>query len=154
MVSMPGIVDFANIPGLRKLALLNILLSGEGDVVASIPTQRLVFLVKNLVQCLQSEEGSLGLKAEILKTLSFVIPCLREIYGSHWEECMDILSATWRQTSGGDEALPVLMSSFRLFACLRSMADGESNDDLEDAWSERKATLFNDLTSTISKFGK
>lgn len=127
----------------------------DKNVVASIPTQRLVFLVKHLIQCLQSELKSLGLKAEIIKTLTLVLPCLHEIYGSHWEESMDILSATWRETNAGDEALPVLLSSFRLFACLRKIAeDEESNDDVKDAWSERKATLFNDLTSTISKFGE
>lgn len=88
-----------------------------------------------------------------MTTLAFVLPCLHEIYGSHWEESMDILSATWRETGGGDEALPLLSSSFRLFARLRSIAEGDSNDDVKDAWSERKATLSNDLTSTISKFG-
>lgn len=68
---------------------------------------------------------------------------------------MEILCATWRETSGSDEALPLLASSFRLFARLKSMveSDSDSNDDIQDAWSERKASLFNDLISTISKFG-
>ncbi|XHG07096.1 hypothetical protein AWENTII_010256 [Aspergillus wentii] len=139
--------------GLRKLALLNILFSGEENLAASIPTQRLVFLVKHLMQCLQSELKSQGVKAEIIQTLSFVLPCLHEIYGSHWEESMEILSTTWREASGGDEALPVLISSFRLFARLRSIADNEdSNDDVKDAWSDRKATLCNNLISTLRKF--
>ena len=129
------------------------MIAGDEDVVASIPTQRLVFLVKHLIQCLQSEIQSLGLKAEIMTTLTFVFPCLREVYGSHWEESMEILSATWRETSGGDEALPLLASSFRLFARLKSIAESDSNDDLQDTWVEHKATLFNDLISTISKFG-
>lgn len=137
------------------MAFLNLLIVEDESVVVSIPTQRLVFLVKHLIQCLQSEMESLGLKAEIVKTLTLVLPCLNEIYGSHWEESMDILSATWRETNAGDEALPVLLSSFKLFACLRKIVeDDESNDDVKDAWSERKATLFNDLTSTISKFGE
>ena len=68
---------------------------------------------------------------------------------------MEFLGATWRETTAGDEALPVLLASFRLFACIRSIAEsGDSNDDVEDVWSERKAALFNDLVSTISKFGK
>jgi hypothetical protein len=67
---------------------------------------------------------------------------------------MEILSATWRQTSGGEEELPLLVASFGLFLRLKSIAESDSNDDVQDAWSERKAGLFNDLASTIDKFGK
>ena len=124
-------------------------------MAASIPTQRLVFLVKHLVSCLQSEIKSHGVKAEIIRTLTLVLPCLSEIYGSHWEDIVEILSITWREASGGDEGLPVLESSFRLFARLKSIADDEdSNDDVKDVWSDRKTTLFNDLTSTLRRFGK
>ncbi|KAJ5682594.1 hypothetical protein N7462_005759 [Penicillium macrosclerotiorum] len=138
--------------GLRKLALLNILLSGEDNIISTIPTQRLVFLTKHLIEYLQSDTKSLGLKAEIIKTLTFVISGLAEIYGSHWEESMDILSTFFKNTSGGEEGLPLLASSFRFFARLKSMAEGDSNDDLQDAWLERKTGLFNDLASTIGMF--
>lgn len=124
-------------------------------MAASIPTQRLVFLIKHLTSCLQSEIKSNGLKAEIIQTLTFVFPCLNEIYGSHWEGSMEILSTIWQGTSGGDEGLPVLDSSFRLFARLKSIVDNEeSNDDVKDAWSDRKTSLFNGLTSTLRKFGQ
>ena len=96
----------------------------------------------------------LGLKAEIIKTLSFVLPALGEIYGSHWEESMDIMSAVFRETNGGEESLPLLVSSFRLFSKLKSISEGDSNDDVQDAWSDRKTNLFNDVASTIDKFGK
>lgn len=135
--------------------LLNILLSGEEDIVSTIPAQRLVFLVKHLVECLQSDVKSLGLRAEITKTLTFVLPGLAELYGSHWEDSMQILSATLQTTSGGEEGLPLLVSLFRLFARLKSMAEREDgNDDLQDAWTERKAEIYNALASTISIFGK
>lgn len=140
---------------MRKLALLNILLSGEEDVVSTIPAQRLVFLVKHLLECLKSDIKSFGLRAEITKTLTFVIPGIAELYGSHWEDSMEILGMILEETSGGEDGLPLLVSSFRLFARLKSMAEGEdSNDDLQDAWSERKTGLFNKLASTIGKFGK
>ncbi|KAJ5162717.1 Zinc finger RING-CH-type [Penicillium coprophilum] len=138
--------------GLRKLALLNILLSGEEDVVSTIPTQRLVFLTKNLIECLQSDSMSLGLKSEVIQTLSLVLPALGEIYGSHWEESMAILNSVLQGTNGGEEALPVLVSSFRLFARLKSISESDSNDDVQDAWSDRKAGLFNALASTIDTF--
>lgn len=141
--------------GLRKLTLLNILLSGEEDVVSTIPAQRLVFLVKHLIGCLQSDLKSLGLRAEITKTLTFVLPGIRELYGSHWEDSMQILSATFKATHGGEEGLPLLVSSLRLFARLKSMAESEDgNDDLQDAWSERKTEIFNEVASTIREFGK
>ncbi|KAL5691112.1 hypothetical protein EMGR_007253 [Emarellia grisea] len=139
--------------GLRKLSLLNLLLAGEINVASTIPTQRLVFLVKHLIQCLQSKDLPLNIQAEIMHTLTFVLPYLNEIYGSHWEDCMEALSTVWRETSGGDEALPLLLGSFRLFASLRSIvAEEDSNDDVKDAWSERKTVLFNGLASTLTKF--
>ncbi|KAJ5937717.1 hypothetical protein N7454_004059 [Penicillium verhagenii] len=124
------------------------------DVVSTIPTQRLVFLTKNLIECLQSEITSVSLKAEILQTLAFILPGLNDIYGSHWEDIMEALSLVFKEASGGEEGLPLLVSSFRLFARLKAMAEGDSNDDLQDSWLERKTALSNELVSTIGKFGK
>ncbi|KAJ5274712.1 hypothetical protein N7505_003257 [Penicillium chrysogenum] len=139
--------------GLRKLALLNILLSGEEDVVSTIPTQRLVFLAKNLIECFQSDSMSLGLKSEVIQTLSLVLPALGEIYGSHWEDSMGILNSVLRETNGGEEGLPLLVSSFRLFARLKSISESDdSNDDVQDAWLDRKIGLYNALASTIDTF--
>ncbi|THD00457.1 hypothetical protein EYZ11_000021 [Aspergillus tanneri] len=139
--------------GLRKLSLLNLLLGAEENAAASIPTQRLVFLVKHLIQCLQSERATLNVKAEILQSLTFVLPCIQEMYGSHWQECVEILSSIWQDTNGSDEALPVLLSSFRLLGCLKSIVGNEeSNDDMKDVWSDQKAVLCNKLTSTLRKF--
>ena len=134
--------------------MLNILLSGEEDVVSTIPTQRLVFLTKNLIECLQSDSVLLGLKSEIIKTLSLVLPALSEIYGSHWEECMDILSSIFRETSGGEDGLPLLVSSFKLFSRLKSISESDGNEDVQDAWAARKDKLFTTLASTIDTFGK
>ncbi|KAL4866429.1 hypothetical protein BDV12DRAFT_172772 [Aspergillus spectabilis] len=141
--------------GLRKLSLLNLLLSGgeELNPLASMPTQRLIFFVKHLIQCLQLEQVSLGLKTEIFKALTLVFPHVKEMYGPHWEDCLEILSSTWRYISGGDGALTVLNSSFRLYSCLESIVkDEDSNDDVKDAWADRKTTLFSLLTSTLWKF--
>ena len=137
------------------MVLLNLLASEDDDVVASIPTQRLVFLVKHLLQIMESDVKSPGLQAEIIKTLTIVFPSLEELYGSHWEETMDVLGRIWRETGGEDEALPLLASSFKLFSRLRKMAEAEDcNDDLKDAWSERKAGLFKELASVLGRFGR
>lgn len=139
---------------MQKLTLLNILLSGEEDVVSTIPTQRLVFLTKNLIECLHSTKASFGLKSEIFKTLSLILPALSEIYGSHWEECMHILSCVFRNTTGGEDALPLLVSSFKLFSQLKSISGSDGNEDAQDAWASQKGELFTALASTIDTFGK
>jgi hypothetical protein len=138
--------------GLQKLALLNILLSGEEDVVSTIPTQRLVFLTKNLIECVRSDSIPLGLKSETIKTLSLILPALGAIYGSHWEECIDILSSIFRGTGGGEDGLPLLDSSFKLFSQLKSISESDSNEDAQDAWAARKVKLFTALASTIDTF--
>ncbi|KAJ6145689.1 hypothetical protein N7470_009584 [Penicillium chermesinum] len=144
--------DGSTSQGLRKLVLLNILLSGEEDVVSTIPTQRLVFLTKNLLECLQSDALSLGLKAEILQTLAFVLLGLSEIYGSHWEEIIKALISIFKEVGGGEEGLPLLVSGFRLFVCLKNLLEGECNDDLQDTWSDQKTDLYEALISTIGRF--
>ncbi|KAL4806594.1 hypothetical protein BDV18DRAFT_137864 [Aspergillus unguis] len=141
--------------GVRKLALLNLLLSDEEEVnpMESMPTQRLIFFVKHLIQCLQSEQISLSLKGEIFKSLTLALPNVKEMYGPHWEDSLEILLSAWRGISGGDGGLTVLNSSFRLFNCLESIVkDEDSNDDVKDAWAERKTKLSNVLTSTLWKF--
>ncbi|KAL2869352.1 ubiquitin-protein ligase RKR1 [Aspergillus lucknowensis] len=148
-------VEDATANSLRKLSLLNLLLCEEEDLnpMTSMPTQRLIFFVKHLIQCLRSEQISLSLKAEIFKALTLALPNMKDMYGPHWEDCLEILSSTWRNISGGDSALAVLNSSYGLFRCLESIIkDEDSNDDVKDSWADRKKILLNDLTSTIWKF--
>ncbi|KAL2855908.1 hypothetical protein BJY01DRAFT_196425 [Aspergillus pseudoustus] len=148
-------VEDKTINGLRKLVLLNLLLSEEEDrnPMTSMPTQRLIFFVKHMIQCLQSEEISLSLKAEIFGALSLALPNVKDLYGSHWEDCLDILGSTWRNIGGADSALPALNSSYQLYSCLESIVkDEDSNDDVKDAWAERKKALLNDMISTLWKF--
>jgi [phosphatase 2A protein]-leucine-carboxy methyltransferase len=118
-------------------------------------TQRLVFLVKHLVQCLQSNEMSVGLTSETLKALTTIFPLIKEIYGSHWSDVLDIIKAIWESGEPSDEYLPVLHSSFHLFSCLRSLCTtAESNDDLEEAWNATQKTHPAALVDLLTKFGK
>jgi hypothetical protein len=120
-----------------------------------MPTQRLIFFVKHLIQCLQSEQISLSLTAEAFKALTFALPNVKEMYGPHWEDCLELLNSTWRNIGGADGALPVLYASYRLYSCLDSIVkDDDSNDDVKDAWADRKKALLNNLTSTLWIFGK
>lgn len=136
------------------MILLNILVQGEDSIVERVPTQRLVFLVKHLIQCFQSGLELPGLASETLKLLTSVLPHICEIYGSHWTDMLEMLISLWNGDLTGDDSLPVLHSSLRLFACLRSLASSESNDDLEDAWKESNKNLSTHLIANLGQFGK
>ena len=136
------------------MTLLNILIQGEDSVVERVPKQRLVFLIKHLIQCFQVGIESPGLVSETLKLLSYVMPPLREIYGSHWAEVLELLTSLWNGDLTSDEDLPVLHSSLRLFACLRSLAGSDGNDDLEDAWKELNTNISTKLIANLRQFGR
>lgn len=123
------------------------------EILDTIPTQRMVFLVKNLIQVLQSSSDSTSIKTEAFKALSLVLRPLSEIYGSHWTESLEALSSTWEEIGGGDAGLPVLHSSLRLFAVLRDLVKNDANDDLVDAWKDSKQELFESLVLTLNKLG-
>lgn len=142
--------DFA---GLRRISALNLLIRGENSVAEKVPTQRLVFFVKHLVQCLQSKELSKGLTSETFKALATVLPFIKEIYGAHWSDLFEVLESLWESSEASEEHLPVLHSSFRLFACLKTLATGESNDDLEDAWIAAQKTHPEKLIHLLTEFG-
>lgn len=113
-----------------------------------------MFLVKHLIDCLRSGLELPGLASETLKLLTSVLPCIGEIYGSHWADILELLISLWSGDITSDEKLPVLHSSLRLFACLRTLASSDSNDDLEDAWKESNKNLSTHLIANLAQFGK
>lgn len=123
------------------------------EILDTIPTQRMVFFVKNLVHVLQSSSDLTGIRTEAFKALSMVLRPLSEIYGSHWTVSIETLSSTWKEVGGGDAGLPVLHSSLRLFAVLRDLVKNDANDDLVDAWRDSKQDLFESLVLTLNKLG-
>lgn len=129
-------------------------MQGDGNYAAKLPTQRLVFLVKHLMKCLQSEDISLKLMTEIFKVLTTVFPQIKEIYGFHWSDAFAALKSLWQSRKGSDEYLPALHSSLRLFSCLRGLAMSECNDDLEDAWDAVKKEHAEILIGLLSEFGE
>ncbi|PGG97584.1 hypothetical protein AJ79_09147 [Helicocarpus griseus UAMH5409] len=138
--------------GLRKIVTLNLLLQGENNIAQNVPKPRLVFLVKHLIDCLQSESPLPGLVSEILKLLVNILPLIKEIYGSHWSSTLEFLQSLWDEIELVDESLPTLHSSLRLFACLKSLATSDSNDDLEDACTAFQKTHSTALIRLLAKF--
>ncbi|WEW54912.1 hypothetical protein PRK78_000339 [Emydomyces testavorans] len=147
-----GLDELSEAEGLQKLVTLNALMQGDGNFVERIATQRLVFFVKHLMERLQSEELSLRRVTEIFKALTTVFPQLKEIYGSHWVDIFAVLKSLWESSKGSDEYLPALHASLRLFACLRGLATGENNDDLEDAWVAVQKGHVEVLIGLLSEF--
>ena len=68
--------------------------------------------------------------------LSFVLPAVKEIYGPFWSTVVDEL-----QKPGAQTDLYALHASLRLLNLLRKSYMLESNDDLLDAWSEKKKAI-------------
>ncbi|EFQ98580.1 hypothetical protein MGYG_01606 [Nannizzia gypsea CBS 118893] len=153
VADITGLKDTDNVGDLRKLVVLNSLMHGERNPAKNIPTQRLVFLVKHLIVCLQSGKSGAGIISEILKLLSAVLPLMKEVYGSHWPELFDVLNSLWQTGDLSSEYLPVLHSSLRLFSCLRKLATDDSNEDLEDAWKEARKSHTENMVNMLKQFG-
>jgi E3 ubiquitin-protein ligase listerin len=140
------------IPALRPLVLLNILLQGDELLLDDIPTQRLVYLVKNLVRLLKSDRTPYALISEILKLLYHVVGPISEVYGEHWEEMLDVLVHLWGHGNDLNDDLPALHSSLRLHDRLKSLVSETSNEDLVEAWDKLFSSLVAGLLSVLKLF--
>jgi E3 ubiquitin-protein ligase listerin len=137
---------------LRPLMLLNMLLQGD-DLIESIPTQRVVFLIKNLVRLLTSHDGHSALVSEAFKLLFFALPRVLEIYGDHWEQLLDFMIGFWSRRIDLENELATLHSSLKLYAGMSILVrrDG-ANEDLVDAWKASKSPLHTGLIEVLKRF--
>lgn len=132
---------------LRQLVLMNSILHRPESYVDEITKQRLVFFVKCVVEQLQ--EGPVarpGIGAETMRALAAVLPAISDIYGSFWEELLELIPKTWTHTSN-DENIYEIHSSLRLLSLLRKADMQQSNDDLIDAWVEKKELIVKGLAA-------
>ena len=132
---------------MRKLCLVSCIFSRVQDYVNEIPQQRLVFLVQHLVGELETSVSSFPIaRGQIMVVLSFVLPAVKEIYGPFWSAIIGEIEKTDAQTD-----LYVLHASLRLLNILRRSYMLESNDDLLDAWSEKKAGIAKHLVDLLGQ---
>lgn len=123
--------------GMRKLCLVSCIFTRAQDYVNDIPQQRLVFFVQHLIGQLEiNVPSSTVAGGQIMVVLSFVLPAVKEIYGPFWSAIVDAIIQTSAQTD-----LYVVHASLRLLSLLRKTYMLESNDDLLDAWSEKKPAV-------------
>lgn len=76
--------------------------------------------------------------------LSFILPAVKEIYGPFWSVILDEI-----QKAGMEADLHALHASLRLLNLLRRPYMLESNDDLLDAWSEKKTAIARCLVDLL-----
>ena len=131
--------------GMRKLCLVSCILSRAHDYVKDIPQQRLVFLVQHLVGQLESTVPSPSVAGgQIMAVLSCVLPAVKEIYGPFWSAIVDEITKTAAKAD-----LYAIHASVRLLSLLRKSYMLESNDDLLDAWSEKKTAVADWLVNLM-----
>lgn len=129
------------------MCLVSCIFSRAQDYVNEIPQQRLVFLVQHLVGELETSVSSFPIaRGQIMVVLSFVLPAVKEIYGPFWLSIIREIEKTDAQTD-----LYVLHASLRLLNILRRSYMLESNDDLLDAWSEKKAGIAKHLVDLLGQ---
>ena len=147
-------VESLDITNMSPLVLLNILLDGDSEALQGISSQRLVFLMQNLVRLLAPTTLDLRIESEIFKLLSAVLPAVQDIYGNHWQEILDSLVSTWTELNDSDEDLPMLHSTLRVYRALRELTKSQdANEDLLEAWEANK-DLPSTLQGCLQLFGK
>ncbi len=130
---------------MRKLCLVSCIFSRTQDYVNDIPQQRLVFFVQHLVGQLESNLPSFSVAGgQIMAVLSSILPAVKEIYGPFWSVILDEI-----QKTGAQADLYALHASLRLLNLLRRSSMLESNDDLLDAWSEKRTAVAKFLVDIL-----
>lgn len=112
-----------------------------------------MFLVKNLIDCAEEAISYPGFMSEILMTLCLLSPLIKEVFGSHWSSMFSLLKDLWSTPTTTDDFLPVLHASLRLFACLRSLAANEINEEVSEEWKEARITHPPLLVRLLKNFG-
>lgn len=136
--------------GLRQLVYLNCIVDTHEHLLFRIPSQRLIFFVKHLISQAHDNVPGIQVQTEMMKILKVVVTPIKEIYGVFWEELIDLVQRAWAFLDRiGDDEIPLLHASLRLFQQLKRLKQQESNDDLQDAWSEKQVSLDKGLLNLL-----
>ncbi|KAH0537719.1 hypothetical protein FGG08_005526 [Glutinoglossum americanum] len=146
-------------PGLRDLIILNAVLADLDETATPLPQRRVVLFMKHLTTWFDITPSTIitavsekpaAVTTEVAKTLTSLLPLIKDIYDSFWVwvldfldhvwsriSCPEISQPTWDSALEGD--LPVIHATLKLYAALRSIHT--ANIDLEKEWSGHSWTL-------------
>ncbi|KAF3007355.1 hypothetical protein E8E14_008804 [Neopestalotiopsis sp. 37M] len=120
---------------LSTLVLLNACMQvyDAGDL--PVANNRLVFAVRQITSWLEHpSEVNPRFAAEICKSLQYLLPCVKDVYGSYWERSIGFCIYIWTRNTSAEELsswLPSIHASIRLLKALETIDD--PNDDLTEA---------------------
>ena len=138
---------------MRPVIYLNILLERDSQCLEEIPSQRLVFLYKNLIVLLESGKFTSGGTSEILKLIRLVSFRMVDVYGDYWMKLFQFLEEFFTSYQYVEGDLPMLHSSLKLLATLKGMTASEDvNEDLQEAWTDSKASIQAGLIQSLLQF--
>ncbi|KAH7353820.1 hypothetical protein B0T11DRAFT_121007 [Plectosphaerella cucumerina] len=106
-----------------------------------VPNNRLVFAIRQVTSWLEDPVAlTPQLSAEVCRALQRLLPCIKEVYGPHWERTIDFCTNLWVKASEDelDAVLPYIHASIKLMNTLETIS--EPNDDLDDALKEAAET--------------
>jgi preprotein translocase subunit Sec61beta len=85
--------------GVRKLLYLNATLPKPDEGTFSIPTPRVMMLIKHMLSWFDEENTEIELNpaliAESAKTFTGVVSLIQDMYGEHWQLLFDFVINCW-----------------------------------------------------------
>jgi E3 ubiquitin-protein ligase listerin len=129
---------------LITLVLLNACMQIYDIGELPVANNRLVFAVKQITSWFDTPEDlDYRFAAEACRCLQRLLPCIKEVYGTYWENAIDFSLYLWTKPliQSLESRLPEIHASLRLIMTLQSVE--EPNDDLTDALqsSEEKVSV-------------
>ena len=145
----------------EKLLQLLVLLNASLDVYIEddlpIAQNRVVFAVQKLLSWTNElPSRDLQITAEVCRALQKLLPAIRSVYGSYWEDTIEFCIAVWDcKDENLDQRLPSIGASLKLLTVLRNMKQvdenlGDGNDDLKDAWDQHEKEINDGILRLLS----
>ncbi|KAI0889156.1 uncharacterized protein GGS22DRAFT_153299 [Annulohypoxylon maeteangense] len=121
---------------LITLTLLNSCMQIYDSGELPVANNRLVFAVRQITSWFDTPEKlDYRFAAQACHCLQGLLPCIKDVYGPHWEKTLDFCTYLWTKstTDSLDCLIPGINASLRLFTMLKNLEQEEPNDDLIDA---------------------
>lgn len=91
-------------------------------------------------------------RAEILRALIIVLPCVKDTYETFWGDILKALPIIWSRSEVlSAENVPLIHATLKLLTQLQRLIAKDSNDDLEESWRENQETISNGLVGLMMR---